>query len=431
MGVGVMVGRWWERVAGLAADAGAGTARGDVGERKTTAVPGGLGYAGDVGAGFGGGFGAGSVLFPFRAGGVTPQLPKPTAGNLRRLAETPAARRAMNCIKDRIACMDWRVEVQQGAGEEGSGDRRQRALRLTRALARPNGSDSFRTLIEAVIEDTLVGGFGAIEVEPGDERLPVRLYPVDGATIQVNPDWDGRPETPRYAQVTGRLGADGRTELLDRELVYLRLNPRSHTMFGLGKMEVAFEAITSFLGAQKYAGRMASSGTVPYALWLKDRTPEQHERLTRWWQEEVEGSGHVPVLSTEEAPQVIRLAEGSDAELRLQWQEFLLTMVANAFDLPPMVLGVTANVNRSTAKELADEAFQNAVVPLAKLIADYLTRDVISKVLGWDDLRFCWSELESRDEATEVSVQVQLLQAGVLTVDEVRAMRGLAARGSF
>ncbi len=109
-------------------------------------------------------------MFPFRAGGVTPQLPKPTAGNLRRLAETPAARRAMNCIKDRIACMDWRVEVQQGAGEEGSGDRRERALRLTRALARPNGSDSFRTLIEAVIEDTLVGGFGAIEVEPGDER---------------------------------------------------------------------------------------------------------------------------------------------------------------------------------------------------------------------------------------------------------------------
>jgi hypothetical protein len=38
-----------------------------------------------------------------------------------------------------------------------------------------------------------------------------------------------------------------------------------------------------------------------------------------------------------------------------------------------------------------------------------------------------WNELESRDEETEVQIQTQLLSAGVLTVDEVRAMRGLPA----
>jgi hypothetical protein len=62
---------------------------------------------------------------------------------------------------------------------------------------------------------------------------------------------------------------------------------------------------------------------------------------------------------------------------------------------------------------------------LAKLIADHLTRDVIVKRLGWDDLRFVWNELDSRDESTEVQIQLQLLKAGVLTVEEVRTMRGL------
>ena len=411
MGLGATVGRLWERLAGLEAEA----ARETTGTRKTAAVSTGMG------------FGASTVLMPFRAQGASPALPKPTAANLRRLAETPAARRAINCIKDRIASMEWRIEARPGAEADVEGDRARRAAHLAAAFAKPNAVDSFRTLIEPVIEDTLVGGFGAIEVEMLSQEM-VRLYPVDGATIQVNPEWDGHPDTPRYAQVNARNGVAERTQLTDRELVYLRLNPRSHSIFGLGKMEVAFEAINSFLSAQKYAGRLASNGTVPYALWLKDRTPEQHERLTRWWQDDIEGSGHVPVLSTEEAPQVIRLAQGSDEELRLEWQQFLLTMVANAFDLPPMLLGVTHDVNRSTAQEMADEAFQNAVVPLAKLIADYLTRNVISKALGWDDLRFVWSELESRDEATEVSIQLQLLQAGVLTVDEVRAMRGLPAR---
>ncbi len=412
MGVGTAVGRLLERWVGLEA----GAAAEGVGERKTSTTSGVFGL------------GPGSILMPYRSQGATNVLPKPTAGNLRRLAETPAARRAINCIKDRIACMEWRIEARPEVQAEEGGDRAERIERLTSALAAPNASDSFRTLIEPVIEDALVGGFGALEVELGDAETPVRMYPVDGATIQVNPEWDGRPETPRYAQVTGKPGPEGRTQLLDRELMYLRLNPRSHSVFGLGKMEVAFEAINGFLAAQKYAGRLASNGTVQYALWLKDRTPEQHERLTRWWQDEVEGSGRVPVLSSEEAPQVVRLAQGSDAELRLEWQQFLLTMIANAFDLPAMLLGVTHDVNRSTAQELADEAFQNAVVPLAKLIADHITRDVIVKALGWKDVRFVWSELESRDETTEVNIQIQLLNAGVLTVDEVRAMRGLPAR---
>jgi HK97 family phage portal protein len=382
-------------------------ADGDAGERKTTVAP----------------LGMNSIFAPFRTAGVQNALPKPTAANLRRFAETPAARRAINCIKDRIACMEWRIEARPG--HEPRGYSAKRAQALTRALEQPNATDSFRTLIEQVIEDTLVGGFGAAEIESGDDELPVRLYPVDGASIQVNAQWNGDAGSPRYAQVTGKLGAEALTPLLDDELMYVRLNPRTHTVFGLGKVEVAFEAISNFLQAHRYAGRLASNSVVQYALWLNERTPEQHERLIRWWQDEVEGTGRVPVLSSELKPEVLRFAGGTDADLRIEWQQFLLTMIANAFDLPAMMLGVSQDVNRSTAQEFADEAFQSAVVPLAKLIAEHLTRDVIAKKLGWDDLRFVWSELESRDEGVEVSIQLQLLAAGVLSVAEVRAMRGL------
>jgi phage portal protein BeeE len=166
-----------------------------------------------------------------------------------------------------------------------------------------------------------------------------------------------------------------------------------------------------------------------YALWMSERTPEQHERLIRWWQDEVEGSGRVAVLSSQEKPEVLRFGAGTDVDLRLAWQEFLLRMIANAFDLPPMLLGLQHDVNRSTAGAMQDEAFQTAVVPLAKLLADHITRDVIAKRMGWNDLRFVWSDLESRDELAEVDIQTKLLAAGVLSVDEVRAMRGLGQAG--
>jgi len=404
MGLGAAVKEMWERVASVAASTE------DVGVRKTTVTP----------------LGMSSIFAPFRTTGIQNSLPKPTAANLRRFAETPVTRRAINCIKDRIACMDWQIEVRRGAGEDLAGDRAERALALTRALDLPNESDSFRTMIEQVIEDTLVGGFGAAEIETGDSDLPVRLYPVDGASIQVNANWKGDPSDPRYAQITGKLGKESLLPLRDDELMYVRLNSRSHTPFGLGKVEVAFESISHFLQAHRYAAKLASNSVMQYALWLNERTPEQHERLIRWWQDEVEGSGRVPVLSSEQKPEVLKFAAGTDADLRLEWQQFLLTMIANAFDLPAMMLGAEQDVNQSTASELADEAFQNAIVPLAKLIADHITRDVIVKRLSWSDLRFVWTDLESRDEMVEVDIQMKLLAAGVLSVAEVRAMRGLA-----
>lgn len=404
MGFGAAMKEMWERVAGIEASSE------NIGERRTVVNP----------------LGMNSIFAPFRTTGVQNALPKPTAANLRRFAETPVARRAINCIKDRIACMDWQIEVRRSAGEDLAGDRVQRADALARAFDLPNESDSFRTMIEQVIEDTLVGGFGAAEIETDGSDLPVRLYPVDGASIQVNANWKGDPNDPRYAQVTGKLGKESLIPLRDDELMYIRLNSRSYTPFGLGKVEVAFESISHFLQAHRYAGRLASNSVVQYALWLNERTPEQHERLMRWWQDEVEGSGRVPVLSSEQKPEVLKFAAGTDADLRLEWQQFLLTMIANAFDLPAMMLGAEQDVNQSTASELADEAFQNAIVPLAKLIADHITRDVIVKRLGWNDLKFAWTDLESRDEMVEVEIQTKLLAAGVLSVAEVRSMRGLA-----
>jgi HK97 family phage portal protein len=365
-----------------------------------------------------------SILTPY--GPAQNLMPKPTPGNLRRFAETPVVRRAINLIKDRIASMDWQVRVKREylPGDVAYLARRSRALRTM--LQEPNASDSFRTMLEQVLEDALVGGYGAIEMErTGDGTRPAQLWPVDGATIQVNPKWDGDPEMPRYAQRTTGIGPEATIALRDDQLVYLRMNPRTYTPFGLGPLEVAFETVNSFLSAHRFAGKLASNAVVQYALWINEATQSQHERLIRWWQDEIEGTGRVPILSTQQKPEVLRFASGTDADLRLSWQQFQIRMIANAFNLPPMLLGLEQDVNRATSDEMGDEAFRSAILPLARLVEQHITRDIFSKLLGWEEFEFAFNELETRDELTEVQIQTQLLQAGVLTVDEVRAMRGL------
>jgi len=408
VGLRTIVTDVWQRLAGI--DAATGEA--NKGERKTVMLP--------------------SILSPYNQGRAGQSAtPKPTPANLRKFAETPVARRAINVVKDKIASMDWKIKVRRGYSDVEVQDAEARMQVLRRCLEEPNNSDSFRTVFEQVLEDLLVGGFGAVEMEAtGDNQRPFHLWVVDGATIEIDVTWDGNPDKPRYAQATGGLGKKKLIPLLDEELIYIRLNPRSHTPFGLGRLEVAFETVNQFLAANRYAGRLASNSVVQYALWLNEATPEQHDRLIRWWQDEIEGTGRVPLLSCEQKPEVLRFAGGTDADLRIQWQEFLLMMIADAFELPPMLLGLQADVNRSTAGEMADEAFQSAVVPVAKLLAEHITRDLFAKKLGWREFEFSFNDLETRDEMEEVQIQTELLKAGVLTVDEVREMRGLPKLGT-
>ena len=81
-----------------------------------------------------------------------------------------------------------------------------RALRRT--LEEPNAVDSFRTLIEQVIEDALTGGFGAIEME-ADRRSGTA-----GDAVARRRRFD--PHQPAVGRTTGlaalcagRAGANG------------------------------------------------------------------------------------------------------------------------------------------------------------------------------------------------------------------------------
>src|SRR5437879_12004204 len=68
-------------------------------------------------------------------------LPKPTPVNLRKFAETPVARKAINTIKDRIACMRWRVQPKNGRTLTEIPDGVERVRILTDNMDSPNGDD--------------------------------------------------------------------------------------------------------------------------------------------------------------------------------------------------------------------------------------------------------------------------------------------------
>src|SRR6266700_1411693 len=94
--LGEQLREMWRQARGLLLQGGRGASEGAIAvdaetERRTLAMPAILN----------------PVQFPSRL------LPKPTPMNLRRFAETPVVRRAINVIKDRIDSMEWQVRLRR------------------------------------------------------------------------------------------------------------------------------------------------------------------------------------------------------------------------------------------------------------------------------------------------------------------------------
>jgi hypothetical protein len=317
-----------------------------------------------------------------RGGKHRPQL-KPTPRNLRFFSRTPYARRAINAIKNPIAMLEWEVIPIHGVNENSLLKKQCEIVRT--CLESPNDDDSFRSMLEQVLEDMLHGA-GAIEQQIGsDEKRPLWMWPVDGLSIQVFAGWDGNPGQARYLQTMGYGpvgGVDG-IPLRDDELIYIKPHPTTWSPFGFGPLEVAFMTISRQLGVAQYAGDLASNAQPANVLYLgKNISTEELDSVRTWWQNEVEGRGKMPIIGGPEDPEILALHGGKDEALYLKYQEFLAREIAVAFDLSPQNLGVEADVNRNTSEVAEDRDWDHAIKPWAHLYQSYINRKAIRGRLG-------------------------------------------------
>lgn len=349
---------------------------------------------------------------------------KPTPRNLRYFAKTPYARRAINAIKNPISMMEW--EVVPLPGIKTSPELERQIETATYCLANPNRDDSFRSLMEQVLEDTLCGA-GAIETQvSGDAVRPVWMYPVDGLSIQLYPAWSGDDREPRYAQMVGAgySGGDRAIPLRDDELIYIRPNPTTASPFGLGPLEVAFTSISRALGVGEFAANVSSNAKPSVMIAMGDAaSSEDAVAFREYWTNDIEGQGKTPIVGN--GGDVKRLFPDGDNALFLKYQDFLKSEVATAFDLSPMNLGVERDVNRNTAEVSEGRDWDQAIKPRAKEIESYLTKQVLHRRLGFYQLRFNFIGLDRENVDVMSQVYVREYQNGAILPDEYRERRGL------
>jgi phage portal protein BeeE len=356
-------------------------------------------------------------------------LIKPTPANLRMFGKTPYARRAIKHIKDQIANLSWEVGPKKDV-EINSELQRQIDVG-TSCLQSPNHEDTFRSWLEAVLEDGLICGGLCWEHEiGGDQARPLWMWTVDALSIQINPRWSGSDSETRYFQSAGygSVGGIQGIPLRNDEVVYARVDPSTDNPFGLGPLEVAFDAISQKLAISRYAGNLAGNAQPENFIVFENMADEQVRTMRAWWRNEIEGQGQTPLIGMPQngKAQLLKLRGTDDKALFIEYQDMKIREIATAFGLSPMTMGIERDVNRNTSETTEDRDWQATVVPMATLLSSALTRETINRRLGFSQLEFRFLGLIREDEESQAKTFELEYKNNAATPNEYRVRHNRA-----
>jgi phage portal protein BeeE len=284
-------------------------------------------------------------------------------------------RAAINLRKTQVSAAEWGIAPFDP--EKPVNETMQRTIQLL--FDTPNARiDSFRGFIEPVVEDILVLDAGCIEKVRALNGETVELWGVNGSEIKVSTLWDGEPEESRYYWYPDYAE---RAKWVNRDFIYIMANPRTYSAVGLSPLETLKMTVDSELHSSEYNRRQVMEAAPEGLLNIGEGArPDDVERFKSYWAAEIAGKGAMGIIGGTKSPSFIPF-RGTNRDMQFnEWQLYLVRKIAAVFGISPQDLGVTFDINRSTAEVQAQATEDRGLRPLMALIQDYLTREVV-----WDE----------------------------------------------
>lgn len=350
---------------------------------------------------------------------ITP--PKPDALLLRNWSKTnPIVRRCINIIKDKLVRQPYEF-TNKDIGD--TSDYSDIIKSLNNVLERPNNIDDRRSFFSAIDEDLVSGDCGCFEVAvTGNSYRPLFLFPTDGYTVSkvIN------DKTYGFAQrVTNDATSipENYIYFLPNELIYMQKQVFTNNPFGLSPIECAFEYIKALTQTFTYSSDIASNALPKYLANIKGIAGNQLDAYRAYFMQECMGVPVLPMVSAEDV-QSVQIAPISEEATFMQYQQFVIAIIALAFGIPPEKLAIAKSNDRSTIAEINENLLQDCIQPYADVKESAINRLLI--ILGLSDrivFRYIWADTLDRQKIKQ-DMALDAYQKDAITRNELRKALG-------
>lgn len=350
---------------------------------------------------------------------ITPT--KPDAKQLRNWSRyNPVVRRCINLIKDRLVRHEGEF-VKKDIND--TTDYSEVIQLLNRMITKPNNKDTRRTFLAAVTEDLIVGDCGCFEVAvSGNPMRPVFLFPTDGLTMNIVIS----DKTYGYAQKVSLDNTDIPNNyqfFLPDEIVYMNKQVFTNSPYGLSPIESAFEYIKALTQTFTYSSDVASNAIPKYVMNIKGINETTLNAYRQYFMAECMGQPTLPIVSSESVDSK-QIAPVSEEATFMQYQQFVIAIIALSFGVPPEKLAIAKSNDRSSIAEINENLLADCVKPYLDCIVDGYNR--VIEILGFGD-RLIYQPIFGdtlSDQQTKQQMILNRWNSDEITLDEMRTALG-------
>ena len=352
----------------------------------------------------------------FRTYGYNTQKQK----SLRQLSRNGIVRRGIEKIKKGVLNLDYELKP--------IGKVPQKKLQYQQAIIKtildnPNIVHDYGAFFDMILEETIVLDFGVInKVKGGNPMRPLFLYPIDGTTVEILQPYDyTNPDGDMYVQ---RKSIAEERMYSQREMTHIQMNHFVDTPYGLSAVEKLYRYLNYFMDCLDNSADIASIDSAKFYLHFEGANPDDLRKIREYMSNEIEGTGRVPIFGGSGKASSGQMGAINSDSLFIDYQKFLLTLVAKCFDLPESYF-ITSDVNdRNTIEEVEQKVMLEAIKPYAQAIERFINVHVLQELGIFDmEFKFVYSETDAQKQARVDRVKSQVA-LDIITLDEARVELG-------
>jgi hypothetical protein len=330
--------------------------------------------------------------------------------------------------KDQIEGQEWDVRPRTRAdGTHPAASMFANEIAAAKAFfAEPDREHDLAGWIRSLAEDLFVTDAASVWLRPDRKGRIGAFEIIDGATIAPRIDALGRtPAAPdvAYQQILHGVPA---ADFSRDELVYFPRNRRPGHVYGYPPVEQVILSANTLIRREAHQLAFYTDGNLGDALFIApvgmtdDKLPEWQNYWNSLFAGNVESRRHGMWVTNGTEYKPMKPPQLTDA-----FDEFLARIICFAFSISPQPF--VSMMNRATADTAHDAAIAEGLVP----VLNYFRRlfRVLFDRMGWHDIEMVPVDDRETDPKTAAGIDASDVAAGIRTVNEVRAARGLAPLG--
>lgn len=338
-------------------------------------------------------------------------------------------------VKRAVAVAPQVKSILKKHGEKPTDSQKRRIAVIENLLAVPNNQQtSFDNIRSMIFTDTLIYDASAMELVQGDKGVE-EMYAVSGDSVKLNVNQKGifKSIKKAYLQVDSRQKVVA--SFANDELIYFLQYPRAGRVYGKSPLESLSQTVTAELYSADFnLKRFINDATPRIAIMFENlglgQGGEAMQRMRKWWDSELKGKPHKPILIGSENGSIKFEKIGLTNE-DMQFQEYsrwLLSKIMVVYRMQAAVLGVIdTNQGRVNSAYQETQFKKDALRPLLLMLSNQMNTTAIwSKTnFGFNDIYLDWEGLDFEDKKIQAQIHEIYIKTGVFTINMVLKQLGM------